>query len=109
MEKIEIGQFAFVAIMVLVFVLGYGFASMVNEGKEKEVQKKRDYKDPGKLPNEPDGMWVGTPGENGNYCIMLPVERDDEEYAGAGGLNRCFGYDTREEAVEDYLKYHLKK
>lgn len=95
--------------MVLVFIFGYAFGAINGNrnGKGKVEQKKKEYKDPGKLPNEPDNMWVGEPGENGEYCIMLPMERDDDDYSGAGGLNKCFGYDTREDALEAYLKSRL--
>lgn len=64
------------------------------------------YIDPGPLPDEDPKIWVGKPGK-GNYCIMIPIERDDESYAGAGGLSQCTCFSTREEAVAASLdKYN---
>jgi len=105
MEKIQISQLFLFTLMFLVFIFGYAFGAINGNDKGKVAQKKREYKDPGKLPHEPDNMWIGEPGKNGKYCIMLPIERDDDDYSGAGGLNKCFGYDTREDALEAYLMH----
>lgn len=105
MVTVPIDIILLIFLICLSFIAGMAFQKMTTKRPERKVETPvNTYKDPGPLPGEPPNMWVGTPGEKGQYLIMLPIERDDDDASGEGGLNRCFGFDTREEAVAAKLK-----